>query len=310
MARSSPQTDRIVSLIELLRSQPATGRSLTEIARHLGVAKATCYPMVVALTEAGWLVRHPTRKTYQLGPALVPIGAAAASALDVLDLARPAMHELADAADLATLAFVPSGTDLVAAEVAQPAGGRRDTLGLRVGDRVQVIPPLGSVVAAWFPSDALLRWYHAGAQEFGVDVDDVRAAYEPVLTLIRQRGYAVECFDQQQRRLAEAVTAARGDGGPLGRSRPTATLRTVAGQPTVDVLVGEIEPDRSYQPISINASAFTADAEPALVLCIVDAPEPMAGRRVIELGERVSAAAQRLTDMLHGRTPTHPRNGR
>lgn len=303
MARPSPQTERIVSLVELLRSQPRTGRSLADIARHLGVTKATCYPMVVALTEAGWLVRHPTRKTYQLGPALVPIGAAAAAALDVLDLARPGMQELADTADMACVAFVPSGADLVVSEIVQPAGGRRGTLGLRLGDRVQIIPPLGSVVAAWFSEDARWQWYRAGAEEFGVDPDAVEAAYGPVLELVRKRGFAVECLDQQERRLADAVAEVRGDGGPLGRGRQTVTLRTVAGRPTVDVLIGEIEPKRRYQPISINAAVFTAEAVPALVLCLVDAPEPLTGRRVDDLGRRVASVAGRLTETLHGRVP-------
>lgn len=307
MARPSPQSDRILLLMELLSEQPRTGRTLAEIARHLGVAKATCYPMLVALTDAGWLVRHPTRKTFHLGPALVPLGQAAADALDVVDLARPAMHELADTADMACLAFVWSGDDLVVTEAVQPRRGRRGTLGLRLGDRIQITPPLGSALAAWFGPDRLDQWYRTGAADLGVDAGDLRAGYREVLALTRQRGYAVECVDQRMRTIADELARLRGGVGTLGRRQPPVTLRTVSDEHPVDVLVGEVDTEAHYRPISINAVTFDADASPALVLCLVDAPEPMTGRRVVELGESVRTAADRLTGLIHGCRPVSPR---
>ncbi|KUI24583.1 IclR family transcriptional regulator [Mycobacterium sp. IS-1496] len=306
MARPSPQSDRILLLMELLRDQPRTGRTLAEIARHLGVAKATCYPMLVALADAGWLVRHPTRKTFHLGPALIPLGQAAAGALDVIDLARPAMRDLADMADMACLAFVCSGEDLVVTEAAQPHRGRRGTLGLRLGDRIQIAPPLGSAVAAWFGPDRLDRWYRTGAEDLGVDADALRDEYDEVLALTRQRGYAVECLDQRRRTIADELTRVRGGIGTLGRKRPPVTLRAVSDEHPVDVLVGIVDPDAHYRPISINAVAFDADTLPALVLCLVDAPEPMTGRRVVELGESVRGEADRLTELLKGCRPVRP----
>ena len=76
MPRSSPQTERLVDTIELLAAVPAEGRTLADIARHLAVDKATCYPMLTELTRLGWLVRHPRRKTFHLGPSLVTLGRA------------------------------------------------------------------------------------------------------------------------------------------------------------------------------------------------------------------------------------------
>ena len=74
MPRASPQTDRVVAVVELLTAHPGADFTLAELARRLGVSKPTCYPMLAALTRSGWLLRHPTRKTYRLGPALVPAG--------------------------------------------------------------------------------------------------------------------------------------------------------------------------------------------------------------------------------------------
>ncbi|QDQ89505.1 helix-turn-helix domain-containing protein [Rhodococcus sp. WB9] len=301
MARNSPQTERIVMLTELLADEPETPRSLADIARHLGVAKATCYPMVVALTEAGWLIRHPTRKTYRLGPALIPIGRAATTATDVVDLARSVMHELADASDMASIAFVQSGNDVVVAEVVQPVGGRRGTLGLRLGDKVLLAPPIGSGIAAWYPPEQREDWYALGGQNLGVEVDVLRATYEPALALVRERGYAMECMEQQQHSLADAVSELRGRG--VGGHRSTVALREARTLLSADAVVGDIDPEGSYQPLSINAAAFDRDGEPAVVLCVADASRPMSGVRTTEIGEMVRDAAARVTAAMHGRHP-------
>ncbi|KSZ56378.1 IclR family transcriptional regulator [Rhodococcus pyridinivorans KG-16] len=303
MTRTSPQTERIVMLMELLAEEPGAGRSLADIARHLGVAKATCYPMVVALTEAGWLIRHPSRKTYQLGPALIAIGQAADQAADVVDLARSVMHRLADLTHLACVAFVPSGSDLVVAEIVQPIGGRRGTLGLRLGDKVLLAPPLGAGLAAWYPSDRLDEWYTVGAQALDEDADSLRARYEPILTLIRNRGFAVECLQQQERSLADAVSALRGYGS--GGNRSTVALREARRLLSADVLVGAVELQMSYQPISVNSVVFGPDGGPVMVLCVVDAPAPMSGAATLELGDLVRDAAAEVTAAVHGRPPAH-----
>lgn len=285
-------------LMDLLAEEPGVGRSLAEIARHLGVAKATCYPMVVALTESGWLIRHPSRKTYQLGPALIWIGRAAEAAVDVVDLARPAMHELADRTGLASIAFVPSGADLVVAEIVHPLGGRQGTLGLRQGDTVQIAPPLGAGLAAWYSADQLDEWFTLGAHGLVQDVASLRELYEPILALIRDRGYAVECLRQQQRSLADAVSSLRGRGSGAGRS--TVALREARSLLSADVLIGAVAEHLTYQPISVNSVVFGPAGESVMVLCVVDAPHPISGAATLELGEHVRTAAARVTSAIRG----------
>jgi DNA-binding IclR family transcriptional regulator len=301
MARNSPQTDRIVMLTELLASDPKTGRSLADIARHLGVAKATCYPMVVALAESGWLVRHPVRKTYQLGPALVPIGQAASRATDVVDLARTVMHELADTSELACLGFIRSGADLVVAEVVQPISGRSGTLGLRVGDKVLMAPPLGAALAAWYGQDQLDEWLQLGTKALSTETDFLQAEYEPILDTVRERGFAVECLWQQDRSISDAVAELRTPG--VGGQRAALALREARRLLSADVAVGTIDPTAHYQLLSVNATAFDQDTSPALILCLVDAPSSVTGERITELGVLVREAAERVTTLMHGRSP-------
>ena len=94
VARPSPQTNRVVALVEILSARPNESLTLAELTRRLGVNKSTCYSMLQALTEVGWLLRDPFHKTYRLGPALVAVGRAASSGFPALDFVRPAMIEL------------------------------------------------------------------------------------------------------------------------------------------------------------------------------------------------------------------------
>ena len=59
MARPSPQTNRVVALVEILAARPNEALTLAEVTRRLGVNKSTCYSMLQALTEVGWLLRDP-----------------------------------------------------------------------------------------------------------------------------------------------------------------------------------------------------------------------------------------------------------
>jgi DNA-binding IclR family transcriptional regulator len=94
VARPSPQTNRVVALVEILAARPNEALTLADVTRRLGVNKSTCYSMLQALTEVGWLLRDPFHKTYRLGPALVAVGRAASSGFPALDFVRPAMIEL------------------------------------------------------------------------------------------------------------------------------------------------------------------------------------------------------------------------
>src|SRR4051812_38558806 len=95
--RPSPQTERVVNLVEHLAADGSQGMTLAEVSRHLSVHKASCHWMLSELLRAGWLLRAPVRKTYPLGSALVRLGREAAGRYPALVLARSAMVELSAA---------------------------------------------------------------------------------------------------------------------------------------------------------------------------------------------------------------------
>jgi DNA-binding IclR family transcriptional regulator len=51
VARPSPQTNRVVALVEILAARPNEALTLADVTRRLGVNKSTCYSMLQALTE-------------------------------------------------------------------------------------------------------------------------------------------------------------------------------------------------------------------------------------------------------------------
>ena len=241
MARPSPQTERLVDLVEALAARPDQGLSLTELARHLGVTPATCHPMVTALTSRGWLRRHPVRRTYRLGPAFVALGRAAAGAAETQELARAALVALqqehpCDGVVLAAGDDVTTIVDLVP--------DRRGS-GLQIGDQVPVRAPLGASIAAWSDAAAVERWLSAGDPP-----EALRRSYEELLDAVRGRGFAVELTGTVDARIYEVLAQIGGRYGEVEADPGAARLRSL-----LDELVGEVGGPEGFHPVDHRARA-------------------------------------------------------
>ncbi|MBL7500874.1 helix-turn-helix domain-containing protein [Frankia sp. CNm7] len=284
MARPSPQTDRVVALIELIALRPAEGVTLAEVTRGLGVNKSTCHSMLSALTSAGWLLRDPVRKRYCLGPGLVAVGRVANDGFPALAFARSAMADLSAAAGANCLAFTITRDQLtVVDEVRHP---RAPVGGLRVGSTVPFRPPFGAAAVA---SDDTDRWLAQAPAAH-------RESYAAALASVRARGYAVELAPEpmeQLRRLASRL------GLPE-------LLERLAEELTGDdhYLVGDLEPDREYDATSINIAVPGPGGQPVLLLSLSCLPAPLPGARVVELGNQLLEVAGRLSAALAGTSRT------
>ncbi len=80
-------------LLLLFRSQPRV--RLSEASEHLGVAHSTAHRLLAMLAYHGFVRQEQDSRTYVTGPALVEIGLAAVSQLDIRSRARPALERLA-----------------------------------------------------------------------------------------------------------------------------------------------------------------------------------------------------------------------
>lgn len=298
MARPSPQTERLVEILEFLAADTSQQRSLADIARMLQVDKATCLPMLGALTRRGWLVRHPQRKTYQLGPRLVPIGDAARGATNVVDIARPALAELADDLGAAVSAIITSGTDLVLAEIVQPRGVRRGVLGQQIGDRIEIRPPLAGIFMAWADENAVEEWIARDVT--GPPAPRVEAHYRAVLAAVRRRGYGVE-FNAPD---APAVAAQLEENVRDSRGKARESLLAAEFERLMrpESAAAELDPDQRYVPFSINAAVFDDSARPVLAICAYDFPL-LSAAEVHAIGQTVRSTARGITSAIFGVEP-------
>jgi DNA-binding IclR family transcriptional regulator len=300
VARPSPQTERLVELIEALAARPDQGLSLTELARGLGVTPATCHPMVTELTRRGWLRRHPVRRTYRLGPALVAIGRAAAGAAETQELARTALVEV-------QLEHPCDGVVLLASDdvatIVDLVPDRRGS-GIQIGDQVPLRAPLGAAVVAWSDEATVERWVAAGDP-----AGALRRSYLELLEGVRRRGFAVELTGTVDARIYEVLAQIGGRFGDGAVDPGAARLRAL-----LDELVGEVgglegfhpvdlEPGRAYQVGTMSAPVFDRAGEVVLLLAVRGLPERLTGAEVRRLGARLVEAADGVTAASGGRRP-------
>ena len=221
MPRPAPAARRAVQILELLTTHAVDALSLSEIARRLSLNVASTHTVLAVLEEAGYVVRHPTRRTYGLGPALVAAGDAALRRYPAIDAARDEIRRLSAELDVELLITAIAGTRIVALARA----GRRHPLGLEVGGSVPYAPPLGSVFAAWQPAEEITAWL--ARAEPGADAGD-RDRYQASAGRVRRRGYFV-AVDQPCSRACEPPTAPGrrpGPGGGPAGGRPDASWAT------------------------------------------------------------------------------------
>ncbi|MDA8044518.1 MAG: helix-turn-helix domain-containing protein [Actinomycetota bacterium] len=288
-ARPSPQTARVVQLFEVLSAHPAGGVSLAEVSRRLGVHKASCHSMLTELVGAGWLLREPRRKTYQLGPALVRLGAAASANFPALDLARPAMADLTASTGAHCIAFTISDDHVtVADQVRNPRGNGHP---MAVGTELPLRAPYGAALASWLPDGDRAEWLASVPSR-------ARPHYELALSETRGRGYAVGLHvlaDLRLLELASLVRAAESRGGRLGDLALSLTQELMISP---EWFPASIEPGEIYDVSHIDSPILGPDGRPVLILSLVPVPTQVIGSDVARLGDRLAAATRDLTGAL------------
>ena len=286
----SPSAARVVTVIDFLASRPGEAYGLSELARALGLSKATTHALCTTLTECGWLLRHPADKTYTLGPALIAAGhAAGARQLDLVDHARPVMAELADELAAQVVASSTVGDEMVLLATAGRPGPM--WLAFTVGQRVPLAPPLGTVFLAWAPPPAVDRWLDRLGPGAG---EDDKARLRSALAVVRRRGYALNLEAVANLNLSRALSG-RDDAGAL-----TVVLEELARE---EYLLQELEAGATYRLSQISAPVFGPDATVALALTVVGLPEKLTGEEIPRYGDTLVAAARGVTLSIHGRTP-------
>lgn len=203
---------RGLSVLRVLGTS-ADGCTVAELSQATELDRAVLYRLLDTLTEQGFVVRDSDSRRFQLGVALVELGARAGRGLEVRRLAVPAMRQMLEQIREAVCLAVRDRGDVVVVDRVEPPG-----LFVRVGYHVGFRHPL----AIGAHGRALLA--HLDGDE-RAGVAPAPAALQAELEQCRARGFAIST-DELER-------GAAGVAAPiLDRSgRAIASLGVVAPSP-------------------------------------------------------------------------------
>ena len=299
MSRSSPSAGRTLQLLETLAADPGKRVSLTDLRRTLGFSQGTIYALLTTLERAGYVRRDPVDRLYSLGPAILPVGDAARRAYPIVDQALGPMQEVADDLDTECHAGMRvSDHILVVARLgpAQPLG-----VGVRVGERYPLVPPIGAAFVAWESPAAIEDYLARAAPDLS---QDERDRHRRGLAAVRKRGYSIHADDGPWREMNELVRrhnpgVAAGEAG----GADDGTVRTLARQlGHYRYLVTDIDDIAAEAWIELSAPVFDADGTVALTVGVSSIPELVA-TPVEQVAARVVAATRAITRTVGGRPP-------
>lgn len=211
-SNGSRTLSRGLSVLRCLGTSPE-GATVAELSSATGLDRAVLYRLLETLGEEGFVFRDAQTRRFQLGVALVELGARAGRGLEVRRLALPAMRALMDQTREAVCLAVRDRGDVVVIDRVEPPG-----LFVRVGYHVGFRHPLsvgahGRALLAHLPTedqDPIVRRH----RQLGAEMQ-----------LARTRGFAVSADELE--RGAAGVAAAILDR--LGR--PIASIGIVAPSP-------------------------------------------------------------------------------
>lgn len=186
MSRPALSATRAFDIVELLATFPERRFTLSEIVKATQINIASCHAILNALTTKGYLVRSETHRTYQLGPSLIAVGKAAQKGLPLVTRAERAAERLFDELGLPVLLSTIVGDELLAVLALENAAGH-DT-GMRVGERLPLIAPLGVPFLAWASEAEVEEWMERRSTPLD---QELRNQLYRDLELTREQGYHV-----------------------------------------------------------------------------------------------------------------------
>lgn len=228
--------DRVIDILEVFpRLGPELG--VSDVARALGLKKATAHRLLAALRHRGFVTQDPASRQYRLGMKLWELGSLATSQVDWVDRVKPHLERLTERSGETThLAVLSDGQVLYVDKVESSRSLRMPS---QVGRRLPVhCTGVGKALTAFLPDEVLASLTTRRGMGRYTDrtiTDPARLREE--LALVRARGYAVDdeeieeglvCIAAPVRDHSTHVVAAVSIAGPSARLRPDAVTAHAA----------------------------------------------------------------------------------
>ncbi len=186
MVKPALAAARLLQVLDFLSVHPGQSFSLQEISHACGLNAASLLAIMTALVDGGYVLRHPSHKTYRIGPGVVALGRAALVEHPEIGAAQVELELLANELEVQCSASVLMGSDLV--PIITAGRPRRAESWTYTGARVPFMAPFGAPFAA-FGSDAVRDQWMQRAKR---PADDTHLeVLERELTMVRKLGFAV-----------------------------------------------------------------------------------------------------------------------
>jgi DNA-binding IclR family transcriptional regulator len=156
------------------------------------------------------------------------------------------------------------------------------------GQRLPLVPPIGTVFVAWSPEENVEHWLSPLGSSAGKTATE---RHRKSLASVAARGYSVGL-----------------EGG--GRASRSAEGRTLTLQESIQGLKTEeyaplaLDGATTYRANHIGAPVFGPDGEVAIAMFLIGFPGRISGAEVDRIADRLTSAAARVTKTIHGRRPT------
>ena len=291
MARPALAATRAIAVLDFLAANPAEPFTISDVATGWKIKVASALAVFGLLADAGYVVRHPRLRTFTLGPSVVALGSAALEHHAAIDLARDAARRLSEDVELEVAVTALAGEDIVF--LARAGEHRARGIPIHVGQRVPLVPPLGSVFVAWAPDELVAAWRARAPKAKGVDA---------ALANTRTRGYSVALELEARRSLADTLDhLADAPGDPQLRG---SVDDLVAELGSSDYQVSSLERGRRYDVSMIAAPVFGPAGDVELALTLVGFEPALPAEQIAAYGERLRDVGIVVTKQSHGTVPS------
>jgi DNA-binding IclR family transcriptional regulator len=287
---------RACDVLDHLSRHPDETFSVSELARHVEMPRATCHSVLLALAERDWVVRSDTARRYSIGPACIAIGDAARNARSVVADVAPFAEKLARTTKSCVAVLMRDHDEVSVAEVFDH--GPAFALRARAGEAIPLVAPFGAVFVAWEDEAGVSRWLGGGALELGKR--EVRR-YHLALAAACRRGYSVTVAAPLTPALANLLEDLLTSPLPSQRLRQRDQLvRQLAKS---EYLRSDVDAKKPVRMSQLSAPVFDREGRVASALMLLGPDHEISAAEIDALGARLLKAAQAATARLGGRAP-------
>src|SRR3954452_8034888 len=209
-----PAVDRAVRILNLLRGDVRLW-GISELARTLGLNKATVRDILLTLEHHGLVERDPSTTRFRLGYGLYAFAGALRDGNDLVAVARPYLRALTEQTGETTLLALLDGDRVLILDKDEPPTDLK--ISAPVGRRLPLYAgSIGKVLLAALEPAVRDRWLaqHPPPRFTARSVTDA-AAYRAMLEQVLQHGYALDDEEYLDGVRAASAPIRGGAGGAL-----------------------------------------------------------------------------------------------